>query len=165
MMKRFAITLALITLALAPAGAQTSTTQDEAAIRATIEVTLPERINAADAKGVAALWSEKGSHGGLVANARIREGRDSVEQMWASGFAQPSRDPARKVSVSILGIRFLRPDVVAVDARNAYHGGVSAAGILRPDTGELMFVVLMRESGTWTIASSRVVPLISSSAR
>ncbi len=170
-MKRLALSLAigaigaLVAATLAPALAQTTAAADEAPIRAIIETALPERINAADAKAVAALWSEAGTHGGLIVGARIRDGRESVQQMWATGFSQPSRDPARKLSVAISRIQFLRPDVASVDARNTYHGGQTAAGALRPDTGELLFAVLTRENGTWTIASSRVVPLISSSAR
>jgi uncharacterized protein (TIGR02246 family) len=163
-MRLFILAVAAAT-ALIAAQAPAPVGADEAQIRAIVGVTLPERINAADAKGVAALWSETGTHSGLVLGARIRDGRADIEQMWAAGFSQPSRDRLRKLSVAVTSVRFLRPDVAAVDAHNTYHGGQTADGSLKQDTGELLFSVLTRENGAWMIASSRVVPLISSSPR
>jgi uncharacterized protein (TIGR02246 family) len=153
----------LLVMSGAPAShiaAQASTAADEAQIRAIVGTTLADRINDGDAKGTAALWSATGTHSGLVAGARVREGRASIEQMWASGFAQPSHDPLRKLSVSVNSVRFLRPDIAAVDAQNTYHGGVKADGSPKPDTGEILFAVLSRDNGTWLITASRVVPLI-----
>jgi uncharacterized protein (TIGR02246 family) len=153
---------AAIAASLVPAHAQApaAAAPDEAPIRAIIATTLPARINAADAKGVAALWSETGTHSGMVFGARVRDGRASIEQMWATGFSQPSRDPARKVSVTISAVRFVRPDVAAVDAENTYHGGQAADGTPKADTHELLFAVLARENGAWLITASRVVPMI-----
>jgi uncharacterized protein (TIGR02246 family) len=150
--------LGLLIAVAAPARAQASA--DDAQIRAIVATTLPGRINAADAPGVAALWSETGTHSGLVFGARVREGRASIEQMWAAGFSQPTRDPARKVSVRISGVRFVRPDVAVVDAQNTYHGGQGPDGKPKADTSELLFVVLARENGAWAITASRVVPMI-----
>lgn len=155
MIKRLALLCALVLTMSAPALAQ-----DEDKIREIVATTLPDRINATDAKGVAALWSETGTHSGLIYGARIREGRESVQQMWATSFSQLNRDAARKVAVTISSVRFLRPDVAVVDAQNTYRGGVKPDGTPKPDTAELLFVVLTRENGTWLIGSSRVVPLI-----
>jgi uncharacterized protein (TIGR02246 family) len=96
----------------------------------------------------------------MVYGARVREGRASIRQMWATGFSAPSRDAARKLSVEIADVRFIRPDVATVDAKNVYHGGVTASGVQRADTSELLFVVLTREKGVWAISASRVVPMI-----
>ena len=162
-MQRWVMAVGLVmTGAMASAQAQTPapTSADETAIRAIVATKLPDRINALDAKGVAALWSETGTHSGLVYGARVREGRASIEQMWAAGFAQPSRDPARKVSVVISGVRFVRPDIAVVDAQNNYHGGAAPDGKDKADTHELLFAVLARENGVWLITASRVVPLI-----
>jgi hypothetical protein len=155
------LALAVVLAAAAGLRAQTSSTAaDEEKIRTIVGTTLPDRINALDADGVAALWSETGTHSGLVYGARVREGRASIRQMWATGFSSPGRDAARKVSVEIAGVRFIRTDVATVDAKNVYHGGMSAAGVLKADTSELLFVVLTREGGAWAIAASRVVPMI-----
>ena len=160
-MKRIAAPVIGFAMVLATvAAAQTPAAQDEDTIRAIVATTLPERINAADAAGVAVLWSETGTHSGLVYGARVREGRASIQQMWATGFSQPTRDPARKLSVAVTGVRFVRPDVAAVDARNTYHGGQTPDGSPKADTGELLFAVLARENGVWLITASRVVPLI-----
>jgi uncharacterized protein (TIGR02246 family) len=156
---------AVFTLAAGSAMAQVPASADETPIRALIETTLPARINAADAKGVAALWSETGTHSGLVSGARVREGLASIEQMWAAGFSQPTRDLARTLSVGVTGVRFVRPDVAAVDARNTYHGGQTPDGSPKADTGELLFAVLAREGGAWMITASRVVPLIAQPQR
>lgn len=161
MTRRCVITAAVIASALAVSiHAQAPAAGDEARVRAIVEKTLPAQINAADAAGVAALWSETGTHSGLVFGARVRDGRESIRQMWATGFSQPSRDAARKVSVTISGVRFVRPDVAVVDAQNTYHGGQGPDGAAKADTGELLFMVLARENGAWMITASRVVPLI-----
>jgi uncharacterized protein (TIGR02246 family) len=165
MMRLFVLAVAAIASLAAlpapmPAQAPAPTGADETQIRRIVGTTLADRINAADAKGVAALWSETGTHSGLVYGARVREGRASIEQMWAAGFSQPGRDAARKVTVAISAVRFVRPDVAVVDAQNTYHGGQGAGGTPKADTGELLFVVLSRESGAWIITASRVVPLI-----
>jgi len=162
--KRLALSLVLALGTIAGARGQTPAL-DEEEIRAIIATRLPERINAADAKGVAALWTETGTHSGLVYGARVREGRASIEQMWATGFSQPSRDAARKLSVAIAGVRFVRPDVAIVDAQNTYHGGQGADGTPRRDTSELLFSVLARENGVWAITASRVVPLVGQPVR
>ena len=159
MKQRFVMAIVLMLAAGAVPRAQTQAA-DEEKIRAIVGTMLPEKINALDADGAAALWSETGTHAGLVYGARVREGRAAIRQMWATGFSSPGRDAARKVSVEIAGVRFIRPDVATVDAKNVYHGGANAAGILKPDTNELLFVVLTREKGAWMIQSSRVVPMI-----
>jgi uncharacterized protein (TIGR02246 family) len=161
MTRRFAFAAAplafLITL---QALARAQASADEAQIRTIVGTTLPGRINAADAPGVAALWSETGTHSGLVFGARVREGRASIQQMWATGFSQPTRDATRTVSVTISGVRFIRPDVAVVDAQNTYRGGQGPDGKPKADTSELLFVVLARENGAWAITASRVVPMI-----
>lgn len=149
----------IATIALVPARAQTPASPDEAQIRTLVEATLPDRYNKADAGAIAALWSETATHGGLVRGARVRDGRANIEQMWVAGFSQPSRDRERRLSVAVTGIRFVRPDVAAVDAQNTYRGGQATDGSPKPDTGELMFLVLSRDNGAWTITASRVVPL------
>jgi uncharacterized protein (TIGR02246 family) len=161
MMRRFVLAAATIALLIAiPAQPDAQAPDDEAQIRAIVGTTLPARINATDAPGVAALWSETGTHSGLVYGARLREGRASIQQMWATGFSQPTRDAARKLSVTISGVRFVRPDVAVVDAQNTYHGGQAADGKPKADTAELLFVVLARDNGVWAITASRVVPMI-----
>lgn len=161
MMRRFVLAAATIASLIAiPAPADAQAPADEALIRAIVATTLPARINATDAAAVAALWSETGTHSGLVYGARVREGRASIQQMWATGFSQPARDAARKLSVTISGVRFVRPDVAVVDAQNTYHGGQAADGTAKADTAELLFVVLARENGAWAITASRVVPMI-----
>jgi uncharacterized protein (TIGR02246 family) len=159
-MRRLTVALGLLLLAGSAVHAQAPAATDEDQIREIVATKLPERINATDAKSVAALWSEKGTHSGLVYGARVRDGRESIQQMWATGFSQPSRDPARKLSVTISGVRFIRPDIAVVDAQNNYHGGVTPAGAPKADTHELLFVVLARENGAWMITASRVVPMI-----
>ena len=159
-MMRGVVLAAAMLASVVPAGAQAPAATDDAQVRAIIETTLPARINAADAAGVAALWSETGTHSGLVFGARVRDGRESIRQMWATGFSQPTRDAARKVSVTISGVRFVRPDVAVVDAQNTYHGGQGPDRAPKADTAELLFVVLARENGAWTMTASRVVPLI-----
>jgi uncharacterized protein (TIGR02246 family) len=159
--RRIALALVvLLAIGASPLAQAPSAGSDEEKIRAVVGTGLPGAINAADADAVAALWSETGTHSGLVYGARVREGRASIRQMWATGFSAPSHDAARKVSVEIADVRFVRPDVATVDARNVYHGGVTAAGILKADTSELLFVVLTRENGAWMISASRVVPMI-----
>ena len=137
----------------------TSPDADEAPIRRLIETTLPERYNAADVHGLAALWSDEATHSGLVAGARRRGGRAAIEEMWATGFAQPNRDRARRLSVAVTAIHFIRPDVAAVDALITYTGGRHADDSPRADSSELLFAVASRESGAWMITASRVVPL------
>jgi uncharacterized protein (TIGR02246 family) len=163
MMRRvaFAAAVAAVLISvLARAQAPPPSAAPEAEIRTLIGTTLPARINATDAKGTAALWSEKATHSGMVRGARVREGRVGVEQMWASGFSQPGRDAERKLSVTVSAVRFVRPDIAVVDAQNTYRGGKRADGTPNADTGELLFLVLARENGTWLISASRVVPLI-----
>lgn len=166
-MMRGVVLAAVMTAAVVSAGAQapTPSATEEAKIRALVGTTLPARINATDAKGAAALWSETGTHSGLVKGARVRDGRASIEQMWAAGFSPPTRDAARTLSVTISAVRFVRPDIAVVDAQNSYRGGKAPDGTPKADTGELLFLVLAREDGTWMITASRVVPLIGQPAR
>ncbi len=65
-------------------GVAQSSGADDAQIRTLIEVTLPGLYNAGDGHGIAALWTDTATHGGLVRGARLRNGRAEIEQMWAS---------------------------------------------------------------------------------
>jgi hypothetical protein len=122
---------------------------------------------AAQAAEIAALWTEESTHGGVLGTRPTRVGRAAVQQMWTAGMTQRPKDYARRAQVTVASIQWLRPDLVAVDARVFYSGGTRADGTPAPDATEGLFALMTREASrdasreasAWRIAASRIGPI------
>jgi uncharacterized protein (TIGR02246 family) len=127
----------------APGPGNTDRQADQQAIRATAEE-FTKAFNAADAKTVAALWTEQGEY--ESDDGVILCGRGAIEAAFAAHF---KGRPEAKTSVQIDSIRFPSRDV-------ALEEGITstvAKGAL-PSSARYR-VVHVREDGAWRIALCR----------
>jgi uncharacterized protein (TIGR02246 family) len=142
-------------------------TTDEAAIQDLIS-RLVAASNANDVKAFAKVFAEDADFTNVI--GQHVKGRTSIEEFHApyySGPRQPGRPSfihARLTAVESK-IRFLRPDVAAVDIKWQQIGAISPEGRpWGPRTG-LMNWVVTRERGVWGIAVMHNLQLTPSSSR
>ncbi|MHB8974368.1 MAG: YybH family protein [Pirellulaceae bacterium] len=128
----------------AAAAAETSRSEDEAAIRQMAD-TFTKAYKAGDAKGLAALFVA----GGELINetGMCVQGREEIERLFTEVF---QAHPHAEVTVSIQSIRFLTPSL-------AVEEGVSKAVYETDEPAELnrYTVVHVKQEGHWLMASVR----------
>ena len=128
-------------------GGPSSLSDDEKAIRATIEL-FSQALRKGDAKAIAEMFTEDGeavdAEGGSIA------GRDALRDHYAARFAS---GPGDKVETTVDSIKFLAPGV----AREAGRTTVSPSGGGPSATGGYTATHVKRD-GRWLIASVRELP-------
>ncbi len=105
-------------------------------------------FNAGDAKGIAALFSEKAE--AVDEDGNVLEGRENIEERFAGVF---KLHPQAKIVVEIDVLRKLGPDVAVEDG----HSTVTLDAVTPPATSPYT-VVHVKRDGKWLFASVRDFP-------
>jgi uncharacterized protein (TIGR02246 family) len=165
MIMRFARTIG-IALALCAATVNRNAAQTAApaaidpAIRHSIQQTWDGFVTALkqkDAPAIARAWTTDADHGGVVPDARLRNGRAEIEAMWVAGL--PGL-PARDRHVTLRSVRLLRPDIALVDGTLESGPATSADGIKMPAGREPFFAVMVKDGSHWLINATRMGAIV-----
>lgn len=120
---------------------------DSAAIRKTIDDFLAA-FNRHDAKGWAAPFLEDGDFTNVT--GLTRHGRKEVEERFAGLFAAGLKDAHRTCTVR--HVRFITPDIAAVDADWELVGSKASDGSENPVRKGLFTWVMVKRAGKWQFA-------------
>jgi uncharacterized protein (TIGR02246 family) len=148
--------LALGFAVVAAAGLTAQTGAVDPAVRQGIQQTWDGFVTALrqrDAAAIARAWTTDADHGGVVPDARLRNGRADIEAMWVAGL--PGL-PARDRHVTLRAVRLLRPDVALVDGTLESGPAISGDGIRMPTGREPFFAVMVKEGSRWLINATRM---------
>jgi uncharacterized protein (TIGR02246 family) len=147
---------ALIACASAPARAQSNSQDaDSDAIRQVISGFL-DAFNRHDARGWAAPFTEDGDFTNVA--GLTRHGRKEVEERFTGLFAASLKTAHR--TATVLHIRFIRPDVAAVDAEWELVGSKAADGSDNPVRKGLFIWTMTKENGHWMFAVFHELELV-----
>jgi uncharacterized protein (TIGR02246 family) len=131
-----------------PSNAQSNSADaDSAAIRQLV-AQLIEAFNRHDAQGWAAPFLEDGDFTNVT--GLTRHGRKEVEERFKGLFAMRLKDAHRTATVK--HIRFVKPDVAAVDADWELVGSKDANGAENPVRKGLFTWVMVKQDGRWMFA-------------
>jgi uncharacterized protein (TIGR02246 family) len=125
---------------------QTGGAADQQAIRAVMDRFM-DAWNRHDAKAFASVFAEDADFTnwrGIGAS-----GRSKIEEFHAPMFATIFKNSRQKYSD--ISVRFIRPEVAAVDVRWEMSGATDAQGNPRPDRQGLLNFVMARNDGQWQI--------------
>jgi uncharacterized protein (TIGR02246 family) len=128
-------------------GQSSSSDADSAAIRKTIDSFLAA-FNRHDAKAWAAPFTEDGDFTNVT--GLTRHGRKEIEERFAGLFAGPLKDTHRTCTVR--HIRFLTPEIAAVDADWELVGSKASDGSENPVRKGLFTWVMTKQNGQWLFA-------------
>ena len=150
-MKRAVISLSLLLiLVLSDALSQTVTPpnreQDEKGIKQVLTAFV-EAWNRHDAKAFSMLFAEDADFTNV--RGMSAHGRTEVEKLHAPRFATNFKDSNQKITET--KIRFITPDVAAVDARWEMTGAKGQDGQEIPLRKGLLNFIMTRSSGQWLI--------------
>lgn len=134
---------------LAPvARAQSNSSDTEsAAVRKVIDEFVGA-FNTHDAHGWAAPFAEDGDFTNVT--GLTKHGRKEVEERFKVLFAGPLKDAHRTATVR--HIRFVKPDVAAVDAEWELAGSRAADGSENPVRKGIFTWVMVKQDGRWMFA-------------
>jgi len=142
---RSLLVLSMLTLNVIPALSQ-SRTADETALRAKVAA-LEAGINKRDYAGVGALCTTDADV--IVSDGPLASGRAAIQAAnqrdWGSAPA------ARRITITVTGIRFVGSDVAIVNTRAQF-----SEGAVREDRGT--WLMTRQSGGDWLIAALRVMP-------
>lgn len=142
------VLLASISFPILSAHAQSNSSDaDSAAIRQVIASFL-DGFNHHDAQAWAAPFLEDGDFTNV--SGLTRHGRKEVEERFKMLFAGVLKDAHRTVTVR--HIRFIKPDVAAVDAEWALTGSKAADGSENPVRKGIFTWVMVKQDGQWMFA-------------
>jgi len=119
---------------------------DELAIRGVVE-NFMNAWNVHDARAFAAVFSEDADFTNWRGTSA--SGRSSIEAFHAPMFATIFKNSHQKFTD--IKIRFIRPDVAAVDVHWEMTGALDAAGNPRPFRQGLLMFVMAKDQGRWQI--------------
>ena len=145
-----AVLSTMLTFGLAGARAQGAPSQDEAALRKAQD-DFATAWNNHDAQAMAMLWAEDGDwvgpDGGYI------QGRQKIEDMLAeahTGDWAPS-----KITVKVLGVRFLKPDVGVDNAEQEITGARDFFDSALPAQKVSATSIMVKKDGKWQTAVYR----------
>lgn len=153
-MRRAFILFSLFVILASSAFAQTGssevksagTARDEEGIRKVLADFI-EAWNKHDAKAFSIVFAEDADFTNV--GGKSAHGRLEVEKFHAPSFATKFKDTNQKITET--KIRFIKPDVAAVDARWEMTGAKDEQGQDRPLRKGLLNFVMTKEGGTWFI--------------
>jgi uncharacterized protein (TIGR02246 family) len=119
---------------------------DELAIRGVVQ-NFMDAWNVHDARAFAAVFSEDADFTNWRGTSA--SGRSSIEALHAPMFATIFKNSHQKFTD--IKIRFIRPDVAAVDVHWEMTGALDAAGNPRPFRQGLLMFVMAKDQGRWQI--------------
>jgi uncharacterized protein (TIGR02246 family) len=139
--------LLLFAIGCAASAQDKSSSADEKEIAAVVD-RFVEAWNRHDAHAFAGVFTENAD----FANVRGMgaTGRDAIEKFHAPIFASIFKNSHQTTSVS--KIRFLKPDIAAVDVRWEMTGATSSDGSARPLRKGLLNFIMTKSGGDWQIA-------------
>jgi uncharacterized protein (TIGR02246 family) len=143
MLRIAAISLALLPLA---AMARTGTKADDEAIRAVLD-RFAEAWNKHDAHAFAAVFAEDADFTNVFGQGA--SGRAKIEEQHARIFATMFKDSHQKQTD--IKIRYLRPEIAAVDVQWEMTGARDPQGNPWPFRRGLLSLVMMKNAGQWQI--------------
>ena len=128
---------------------------DEAAIRKVIE---QRRVawNAQDTGGYAALLTADADI--VSSTGRSAESREEIIKLYIHQRAG-AYQTATITSTVVKRIKFVRPDIVLVDAEAELEGARGPDGGVVAPTRSLVFFILRKEGDRWLISSIRGAPI------
>jgi uncharacterized protein (TIGR02246 family) len=140
---------ALICLGLLPVAAlaQTGTESEDKAIRTVMDHFM-EAWNRHDVHAFAVVFAEDADFTNV--RGQGASGRTKIEQFHARPFATMFKDSHQKYTE--IKIRYLRPDIAAVDVHWEMTGATDAEGNPHPLRQGLLNFVMMKNAGQWQIA-------------
>jgi uncharacterized protein (TIGR02246 family) len=133
-------------LPLAASG-QTGEASDRHAIQGVMD-RFEEAWNRHDPKAFAAVFAEDADFTNWRGTAA--SGRSKIEEFHAPMFATIFKTSHQKCTD--IRVRFVRPDVAAVDVRWEMTGATDPQGNARPDRQGLLNFVMAKNDGQWQIA-------------
>ncbi len=139
--------LALVFAAPSLAAQSEKSAADSAAIRRTIDNFLAA-FNRHDAKGWAAPFTEDGDFTNVT--GLTRHGRKEVEERFAGLFSTTLKEAHRTCTVR--HIRFITPEIAAVDADWELVGSKGSDGSENPVRKGLFTWVMVKENDQWHFA-------------
>lgn len=142
-MRKLIVALAVVCVTAALSAQDRSA--DEAALRAHA-VAIESAINKRDATALAALFTPDADE--INQDGPRNAGRETMRRVWAADFA--TWPGTRRFTLSVTGIRFVRPDVAIVETAARFNDGP-----VRADRGTWVSV---HQGGKWLIAALRVYP-------
>jgi uncharacterized protein (TIGR02246 family) len=120
--------------------------QDETAIKSFVN-NFETEFNKKDAKAIANFWAEDGDF--VTYLGILLHGRQEIEKYHQNIFVQYYGNAKNKLFEPT--IRFLKPDVAAVDVKWEMTHATTADGKPRPSFKGVMVWTLTKESGNWNI--------------
>ncbi len=146
--------LARLTVGQAPSGQSSPASKEEEQIRTTLAAFV-EAWNKHDAKAFSLVFAEDADFTNV--NGLSAHGRAEVERFHAPRFATTFKDSHQRITET--KIRFIKPDVAAVDARWEMTGARTAEGQDIPLRKGMLNFVMTKEGGTWLITVMHNVSL------
>ena len=125
----------------------TPSDNDSTEIRQVV-VQFVDAFNRHDARGWAAPFTEDGDFTNVT--GLIRHGRKQVEERFTTLFAGPLKDAHR--TATIRHIRFIKPDVAAVDAEWELTGSRASDGTENPVRKGMFTWIMVKEENNWKFA-------------
>ena len=135
--------------------AQTGTKTEDDAIRAVMDRFM-DAWNRHDVHAFAAVFAEDADFTNV--RGQGASGRAKIEEFHARPFATMFKDSHQKYTD--IKIRYLRPDIAAVDVHWEMTGATDAQGNPRPLRQGLLNFVMMKNAGQWQIAVMHNMDLI-----
>jgi uncharacterized protein (TIGR02246 family) len=152
MFKRGCVVLLLIVASACGGGnsttqsSPTGKSQEEERVR-TVLTDFVEAWNKHDAKAFSMIFAEDADFTNV--RGMSAHGRAEVEQFHAPRFATTFKDTYQKITET--KVRFIKPDVAAVDARWEMTGAKNPEGQDIPPRNGLLNFVMTKEGGKWFI--------------
>jgi uncharacterized protein (TIGR02246 family) len=125
---------------------QQSSPLNESAIRLTVSQ-IENAWNRHNAKDFAAGYAQEADFTNVIGESE--HGRTKVEAFHAPMFATIFKNSHVKQTVS--KIRFIKPDVAAVDVKWEMTGAIHSNGEAWPDRKGLINYIMVPEDGTWKV--------------
>jgi uncharacterized protein (TIGR02246 family) len=146
-MRRLVLGIAVTTLLTFLGGAQAMDNhQDEQAIRKVV-ADFTEAWNKHDAHAFSMVFSEDADFTNVVGKGT--KGRAEIEKFHAPGFATSFKNS--HLESDGIRIRFIKPDVAAVDVVWEMTGAMGADGKPRPLRKGLLNVIMTKDNNSWLI--------------
>jgi len=120
--------------------------QDDIAIKKLV-TTFEKIFNQKDAKGTASFWSEDGDFVTYLGD--LLHGRQEIEKYFQTTFTRYYQTAQTKLSEPM--VRFLKPDIAAVDVKWEIIGRTDADGKSLPTLKGIMVWTMTKEKEQWFI--------------
>ncbi len=152
---KLSITLVSILLITFATAAVNAAMPDDAAAGVAIHALVDRFGEAANAKNVKAFGSVFAEDSEFTNPVGMSvKGRTAIEQFHSALFSESNRPSFAHAHLTVLGtsIRFVRPDVAAVDVKWEQTGAISPEGKPWGTRRGILSCVVTRDNGEWLIA-------------